>query len=101
MTGYTTDPAAELAALKVLEKAETSAWPTMPDDPAKPKKKTEKWPGAGHDGKVKKPRRVAHAWVAPELQSSRPFVQGGYTLGEVVRAALFWGAILAAAVLID
>jgi len=100
MTRFDADPAAEIAYLKAIEKTGQPAFPDAPPTADALKKKAHNWPDVPAGGK-KKTRRVPHAWVAPDLQPSRPFVQGGYTLAEVIRAALFFGALLAAALLID
>ena len=94
------DPAAEIKYLKALEKAKTPAWPAMPDDPAKVKKKPEAWPAAVEGKPKKPPRHVARTWGTPELQS-RPFTPEGIPPATVARVLLLLGMALAAAVLID
>jgi hypothetical protein len=93
-----TDPAAEIAYLKAMERAKTPAWPAMPPEPAKVKKAAD-WPAPV--GKPKKPpRHVRATWGAPELQT-RPLVQGGIPMAIVARALLLLGMAVTVALLID
>lgn len=77
-------------------KAQPPAWPTNlpPPDPAKLKKKPPAaWP-TPIDKPKKPPRPASHSFVSPELPT-RPFQQGGYTLAEIIRVAVFVAALLA------
>lgn len=96
MSSYTTDPAAEIAALKAQEKAKTPpGWPIMPPDPATLKKA---WPDAP-DGKKK--QRAPHTWAAPELPTPQPLVYQGYTPAQVARVLLLIAVAIAVALIID
>ena len=94
----TIDPAAEIAALKAAEKAQDAAWPAAPAPDVAKLKKAHVWPDASKDGK--KPPRHAARWLTPQV-TYRPLVLGGLTVGEIARALLLLGGMIAAALLID
>jgi hypothetical protein len=92
-----TDPAAEIAYLKALEKAKTPSWPVMPPAVDKLKK-----PLDTPVGKAKKPpRHVARTWGALTPMDSRPFVQGGIAPADMARALLILSLLLALALAVD
>jgi|CXWK01.1.fsa_nt_gi hypothetical protein len=93
-----TDPAAEIAYLKAMERAKTPAWPDMPPDPAKAKKAAD-WPTPV--GKPKKPPRHVRATLGAAELPTRPFVQEGIPLAAVARALLLLGMAVTVALLID
>jgi hypothetical protein len=95
MTDFTTDPAAEVAYLKALEKAAQADWPKPPPGPKKPA------PLADTANAAKKKTRAApHSWIAPEVHY-RATVYRGLPLVDVARAVLLLGGLIAAALWID
>lgn len=103
MTNFNADPAAEIAYLKALEKANQPAWPDAmpPADPAKLKKKTSNWPDTMPPAKAKKDLLRLRPRVSPELYHYRTTHYQGYTLAEVGRVLLLLAIVLAAAVYFD
>ncbi len=88
-----TDPAAEIAYLKALEK---QSWP----DPAKPVKKAGK-PAADWTKPTAADKKLARrGWVQENVKYA-PFVQGGMTTAAILRALLIFGTLIALALLID
>lgn len=84
-----TDPAAEIKYLKALERGK---WPEDYPDPTKVKK----WPAAADAAKGKQP----HIWKPTAAAPTGTSIQGMSVL-EIVRALLFIGAAIGAALLID
>jgi hypothetical protein len=92
---FDTDPAAEIAYLKALEKAAPVEWPVMPDDPAK-LKKAEKWPAPVDGDKDKKFPRRPHSWLSPEMEKRQapPMTSYGQTWGDKFIFLALLGATL-------
>ena len=93
-----TDPSAEIAYLKALEKGKPPSWPVLPPAVAKLKKPLAAPPVAKPR---KPPRHVARTWGALTEMESRPLVQGGIAPADMARALLILSLLLALALAVD